>query len=59
MYVHVNIFKYILYVYVLIHTVHIRVVKQKLLFWMRLIMINRLTALIYIYIYLVLLKLQK
>ncbi len=45
-------YKYILYVYLYIHnkyTVHIYYVNKN--FWKRLIMINHLTALIYIYLF--------
>ncbi len=48
-----NIYMHVLflYIYIIIYTVHTHILCiQKLLFWMRLIAINRLTALIYIYI---------
>ncbi len=57
MYIHVNIFKIYtecvcIYIYILNkHSTHTYIMQQKLLFWMRLISINRLTALnIYMYI---------
>ncbi len=39
------------FIYIIIYTVHTPICTQKHLFWMRLIAINRLTALVYRYIF--------